>query len=223
MVTSANYYNKLYKAILKNSNIDFNKNYTEIASLAKFNYITGTADSDNIKNSPASIPVGYLNDSNLKTYPEIILNSFIDVKFIFNNLNLLDTVNYYLSFFAICSLLLGGFSIILINNIIIDQNRKGIASLIILGYKNLKINNIFMLIYLPVIILCYWISFVISFIIFYFLSNLIFSSFNILVIPNYSIGIILSTFFIVILIYIASYFFAYKTIKDTNHIKEIIM
>ena len=135
MVTSANYYNKLYKAILKNSNIDFNKNYTEIASLAKFNYITGTADSDNIKNSPASIPVGYLNDSS-ETYPEIILNSFIDVKFIFNNLNLLDTVNYYLSFFAICSLLLGGFSIILINNIIIDQNRKGIASLLILSISS---------------------------------------------------------------------------------------
>ena len=152
---------------------------------------------------------------------KIYIKAYQNLNYILNNFFILRLINSYIFIFALLTFFIGMISILLLTNIFIQNNIKMTTTLIIMGYKNITITNIFMFVYLPIILLSFGTMFGAVYLVLIYLKNIVFNAINIIGTPNYSIIIIFIIFIAILIIYFLSYYVSYHFIKKTSIVKRI--
>lgn len=130
-------------------------------------------------------------------------------------------VNTLLSAFIIFSLIISFFIILLTSNLVIYENRKTIATMKTLGYSDVKITNIVIGMYLPVIAVMFLVGFPVGWIIVKFVLNYLAAN-TIWVLPLFfAWWLPLVVGFIVFAIYATTFIIDWYVMKQINPIKTL--
>ena len=177
-------------------------------------------ESDNKLTTHTPVYTGSENDTILQY--QIMIAGLIDVpqtKSLLEKAQVLFSafISFIIAFTCIISLLV----IIALTNIIINENKKAIAIMKLLGYQDIEINWLLISVFLILIILAILLSFGLVYLFYWWLTNFLYNTININILVQYPAWVFIVNTVVILALFAIAYLTSWKAVKKIGLIKTI--